>query len=137
MTNNRFAAKASGTNAAAVARRLLLCTMTAALLALAGCGDSGEDSEDDASCVGCRTLAANPAAPCLTRRTGWAQGSFATERDVTRVQRQGCRQMSEKSLIGCLARGVVLPAPWIYKPMLAEAPLLHRSSMSDILSASY
>jgi hypothetical protein len=55
---------------------------------------------------------------------------------VTWVRRQGFRQMSQKSLIGCLARGVVSPAPWIYKQMLAGAPPLRRSSMSDIRSAS-
>lgn len=49
MTNTRFCAKPSGTDAAAVARRLLLFAMTAAMVTLTGCGDSGEDSENDAS----------------------------------------------------------------------------------------
>jgi len=75
MTNNRFAANASGTDAAVV-RRLLLLATTAAMLALAGCGDSGEDSDDDASCVGCRSVAADPAVPCLTCRIGVNSGQL-------------------------------------------------------------
>jgi hypothetical protein len=70
MTNERSCATTPGTDAVAVARRLLLFAMTAALLTLTGCGDSGEDSEDDASHTGCHTLAADPAAPSLTCRTG-------------------------------------------------------------------
>jgi hypothetical protein len=57
MTNTLFSAKASGTGAATVVRRLLLLAMTAAMLTLAGCGDSGEDSDDDASHACCHTLA--------------------------------------------------------------------------------
>lgn len=70
MTNARFCANPSGTDAAAVARRLLLFAMTAAMLTLTGCGDSGEDSEDDASHASYRTVAADPAAPSVTSRTG-------------------------------------------------------------------
>jgi hypothetical protein len=70
MTNTRFCAKPSGTDGAAGARRLLLFAMTAAMLTLTGCGDSGEDSEDDASHASCRTVAADPAEPSLTSRTG-------------------------------------------------------------------
>lgn len=70
MTNTRFCAKPSGTDAAAVARRLLLFAMTAAMLTLTGCGDSGEDSENDASHASCRTVVADPAAPSVTSRTG-------------------------------------------------------------------
>jgi hypothetical protein len=44
--------------------------MTAAMLTLTGCGDSGEDSEDDASHASGRTVAADPAAPTLTSRAG-------------------------------------------------------------------
>jgi hypothetical protein len=39
-------------NVAIVARRLLLFATTAATLALAGCGDSGEASEDSAAGAG-------------------------------------------------------------------------------------
>ena len=70
MTNAGICAKPSGTDAAAVARRVLLFAMTAAMLTLTGCGDSGEDSEDDASHTSCRTVAADPAAPSVTSRTG-------------------------------------------------------------------
>ena len=70
MTNTRFCAKPSGTDGAAGARRLLLFAMTAAMLTLTGCGDSGEDSEDDASHASCRTVAADPAEPSPTSRTG-------------------------------------------------------------------
>lgn len=70
MTNTGFRAKPPGTDAAAVARRLLLFAMTAARPTLTGCGDSGEDSEDDASHASCRTVAADPAAPTLTSRAG-------------------------------------------------------------------
>jgi hypothetical protein len=74
MTNERSSAKASGADAAPIARRLLLFAMTAAVLALAGCGDSGDDSEDDASHAGCRTLAADPAllATTVTGSTRWS-----------------------------------------------------------------
>jgi len=44
--------------------------MTAAMLTLTGCGDSGEDSENDASHASCRTVVADPAAPSVTSRTG-------------------------------------------------------------------
>ncbi|MBW0015827.1 MAG: haloacid dehalogenase-like hydrolase [Mycobacterium sp.] len=42
-------------------RRLLSHTLTAAALALSGCGGSGEDPHAKASDTGCRTLAADPA----------------------------------------------------------------------------
>jgi hypothetical protein len=70
MTKTLFSARTSGTDAAVVARRLLLFAMTAAMLTLTGCGDSGDDSEDDASHTGCHTVAADPGAPSLTCRTG-------------------------------------------------------------------
>jgi phosphoserine phosphatase len=44
-----------------VVRRMAAFAMTAVMLSVAGCGDSGDDSEDDASDTGCRTLAADPA----------------------------------------------------------------------------
>lgn len=47
-----------------VARRIARCALTATMLttmlSLAGCGDSGDDSEGDPSDTDCRTLAADP-----------------------------------------------------------------------------
>jgi hypothetical protein len=60
----------------AVARQLLLFAMTAAMLALAGCGDSGEDSDDDASPAGRRaprSLFDGSTVPDQRDRVSWGQ----------------------------------------------------------------
>ncbi|MGO9927227.1 MAG: hypothetical protein ACLPLP_14210 [Mycobacterium sp.] len=61
MTAEHFTPPESAARTAAVARRLVTLAMTAAILSLAGCGDSGEDSETDASDTGRRAPAADPA----------------------------------------------------------------------------
>src|ERR1700742_2011964 len=42
------------------ARRLVALAITAAMLSVSGCGDSGDDPQGDESDNGCRTLAADP-----------------------------------------------------------------------------
>lgn len=56
MTIPRLAAH----RAAAVVRGLVALTITAAMLSVSGCGDSGDHAEGDASDNGCRTVAADP-----------------------------------------------------------------------------
>jgi phosphoserine phosphatase len=60
MTNEHCAATEAADRAAAVARRLVALATIGAVLLLAGCGDSGDYSEGDASDTHCRTLAADP-----------------------------------------------------------------------------
>ncbi|HWS91943.1 MAG TPA: hypothetical protein VN306_05430 [Mycobacterium sp.] len=60
MTTGPSPAYGSAARTAAVARRLATLAMTAAILSLAGCGDSGDDSGTDASDTGRRSSAAAP-----------------------------------------------------------------------------
>ena len=55
MTTQRSLAHGSSAHSAAVVRRLVTFAMTAAMLSLAGCGDSGDDSDTDESHTGCRS----------------------------------------------------------------------------------
>ncbi|MGO9381438.1 MAG: hypothetical protein ACLP4W_04940 [Mycobacterium sp.] len=85
MTAEHFPAPESAARTAAVARRLVTLAMTAAILSLAGCGDSGEDSETGASDTGRRASAADPAwhgvATTVTgstrRSAGWGPAATA------------------------------------------------------------
>src|SRR5262245_10231644 len=60
MTNDQPAARGTAAIAVTVARRLMAAAAAGAMLLLAGCGDSGDYSEGDASDAHCRTLAADP-----------------------------------------------------------------------------
>jgi hypothetical protein len=55
MTTQPSLAPGSSAHSAAVVRRLVTFAMTAAMLSLAGCGDSGDDSDTDESHTGCRS----------------------------------------------------------------------------------
>jgi hypothetical protein len=102
MTTGLSYARGSAAGTVRVSRRLVAPAMAAAMLALAGCGDAYDESDDDASGAGCRALAADPAwygdnrgrinamisepGTCRkspTSKTGYSEGGVATERDVT------------------------------------------------------
>ncbi len=60
MTPELSSPRGPATRVGPVARRLAAFALTAATLSLAGCGDSGDESEGDPSETQCRVLAADP-----------------------------------------------------------------------------